>query len=400
MPFPNFYQSLNPVNTVPKRCPSSRENASHRILIAKYGALGDVLMATPLLAELRHAFPNAHITWLVKDVHREAIDANPHLDEVISGDGNYWRNLLSQRWKKWLDIPQRWLGLRWVVNAATMLYQLRRRKYDMFFALSADEWPLLALAVNAPTSIGIEEWEHNPHSRFYTQCYTGKALAAHRTSKYFTVLEALKLPIPASKQMVLGYTAEDAAVASGLFEKHKLSPFSRVVIIAPQTTWSSKNWTLERYAAVADKLSREQNCQILFTGTRKDEIPIQQIRSAMKEPSISTAGLLSIRQLAAVIDRASLVISGDTGPMHIAGALGTPFVALFGSTDPAFYAPTSGLRQILMHPVPCGPCDKMVCKNQGDQYLACMHLISVSEVYDAARLLLAKSAPSTNLVAI
>ena len=99
------------------------------------------------------------------------------------------------------------------------------------------------------------------------------------------------------------------------------------------------------------------------------------------------AGTLSFREMAAVIDRAALVVSGDTGPMHVAAALGTPQVAVFGPTSPAWYGPRTGRFVSLLHPVPCGPCDKKQCHNLADPHL-CMTLLTVEEVLASAESLL------------
>ena len=102
---------------------------------------------------------------------------------------------------------------------------------------------------------------------------------------------------------------------------------------------------------------------------------------------------MSFRQLAALIDRSALVVSGDTGPMHMAAALGTPYVALFGPTSPQWYAPLAGRGIALSHPVPCGPCDQKVCRNEAQDH-RCMRLITVPEVLAAVGTTSSKEAVS------
>ena len=101
------------------------------------------------------------------------------------------------------------------------------------------------------------------------------------------------------------------------------------------------------------------------------------------------AGELSFRQAAALLDRAALLVSGDTGPMHVAAALETPQIALFGPTSPDWYGPRSGQALVMAHSVPCGPCDRKVCRNTEDPHL-CMRLLSVEEVLEMVGRLLGK----------
>ncbi len=391
MLYPKFLASLVPTNISVQRCLVPRNEASIRIIIVKQGALGDILMATPLVSALRQAYPNAFITWLVEHTNVEAVDANPHIDEVIIWDSNYWRDLLPSRWKKWLDVPRRWFGLRWLTSALIMAHQLRQRRFDVFLTLSAHEWPLLVVGARAPLSIGLEETDDDCYKRFY-KIYLGRDLPTHRTDKYLCMLEAMDLPSSMNKQMIIGYTASDAAAVNNLLEQHDISHGKPFVVLAPQTTWLSKNWSPIHYAALADRLTRDHGCRVVLTGTERECLHVEAIGRMMNEDFVSTAGLLSIRQMSALIDKATLVISGDTGPMHIAAAVGTPYVALFGPTNPAHYAPLSGRGITLAHPVPCGPCESMLCKNLDENYILCMRLLSVEKVFEAATVFLTRGA--------
>ena len=385
---PHFLPTLPPCNLPPQRCPVPREQASHRILIMRLGAFGDILMGTPLLAALRRAYPNAHLTWIVGDLEREAINASPYLDEVLIWESGYWKRMVRK-----LNYGQ------WISRMLTFRRELQRQNYDVFISFQPEEWPLLTLGANASLSVGIFDTfkrfygkSRNFHfRRFYSHHYTAPELAAHRTDQYLLALRALGLPPALPDPTSLGYTTEDQAFARSFLDRHGLTPNIKIVVIAPLTTWPTRCWPAECYVLLADALVEQHHCRIVVIGSGKERTVLQEIASAMKTPAVLAAGELSFRQAAALLDHSSLLISGDTGPMHVASALGVPQVALFGPTSPQWYGPRSAQAVSLLHPVPCGPCDQKFCPNDGEAHMQCMKLLSVSEVLEAASLLLAGS---------
>ena len=375
---PQFVRPLNPYNHSLHRCPVSREAASHRILILRLGSYGDILMATPLLVALRAAYPDAHITWIVERGFQDAIIACPYLDEVLLWEGSYWKNMLR-------------FGLYplWLLRVLKFCGTLRQRHYDIFISLQPEEWPLLTWAVRAPKTIGIFDTfrrfnNNRPTSkwtRIYTDPFTEADLPPHRTDQYLLALRALQLPDKSTsdKRMVLCYTAEDAAAAENL-----LGGSGHTIVLVPLTTWPSRCWPAERWTELGNALGREHQCSVILIGSEKEKAMLEQIAGRMLIKPAIAGGTLTFRQVAALLARASLVISGDTGPMHVAAALGTPAVALFGPTSIANLAPLAGRVLPLAHSVPCGPCDQKICPNTGNDFMHCLKLLSVSEVRAAA----------------
>ena len=155
------------------------------------------------------------------------------------------------------------------------------------------------------------------------------------------------------------------------------------------TTWPSRNWSAERYAALGDALAKQGHWVALISSpSLKEREAVSGIADQMQRPPLLALGSLSFRQMAALLSRALLVISGDTGPMHVAAAVGTPYLALFGSTPVLGRAPLAGPGISVAHPVPCGPCDKEFCTQEGENVLRCLKLISVDEALAAAQKLL------------
>jgi len=388
---PLFTLPLLPANVSVRRCHVPREKASRRILIVKLAAYGDVLMATPLVKALREAHPDAYITWMVERNYLQAIDANPDIDEVIVWESDYWRDLLPARWKKWLDIPKRWLGMRWVVQALKFRRQLRQRKFDVLISMHPEKWRLLLPGTGAATSIGVFE-SGRGLERAYTFSHPIDSLPIHRTDKYLTALESLGESPSVDKRMTLGYTADDVNFVRDYLAERGVHPDDRLVVIAPLTTWSSKCWPLDRYENLARLLTSESGCKVVWIGSSEERPAITKVAGRVRS-SLAAAGDLAFRQMAALIAQSCVVISSDSAPMHAAAAVGTSYVGLFGATTPERYAPLSGDGVILSHKVPCGPCERMVCTNPAATQMLCMGLISAEEAYRAAMKFVGKARP-------
>jgi ADP-heptose:LPS heptosyltransferase len=379
---PEFQTPQTPYNLSVDRCPVPRHQSSHRILIMRVGAFGDILMGTPLLAALRQAYPEAHLTWVAEHNHVQAIDANPYIDEVISWDGAYWKRMLRHG-----------LAPLWLAHALAFGAALRSRRYDIFVSFQPEEWPMLALGTGARTRIGVFDTfrryygvsHHLHYRRLYTHSYAEPGLPAHRADQYLLPLEALGIEGPFSQKMSMGYTAEDAAVAGRWLRWQGLSAGERYAVLVPGTSWPTKSWPSERYAALADGLARDQGCRIVLMGGGAESELLDGVASRMRTQPITFGGTLTFRQSASVVSGAAMLVSGDTGPMHMAAALGTPQVALFGATSSAWYGPRGGRSLTISVPVPCGPCDKKRCPNVGDTHERCLGGISVGDVLQAAR---------------
>ena len=377
---PQFFAPLTPCNLPLRRCPVGRKEASHRILIMRAGAFGDILMGTPLLAALREAYPNAHLTWIAEQAESQAIDASPYIDEYLAWNSPYWKKTL-----------RRGLYPLWLVRALRLRKLLRANHYNLFVSFQPEEWPLLLRGVNAPLTVGVFDTfrryyraaKTSRNTRLYTHAYA-YPLPDHRIDQYLLTLKALGLSPNVSRQMSMGYTEGDQAYTEQFLSAQGISKQDRLVVLAPFTTWPTKCWPAERYAALGDALVHRHGCRIVVIGSGKEREAIQALAAQMRASPVVAAGDLTFRQMAALVDRAVLLVSGDTGPMHVATALQTPQIAIFGPTAPQWYGPKTGTFRSLLHPVPCGPCDQKFCTQTGDDYLRCMKLISVEEALAAA----------------
>ena len=395
--YPQFVAPLAPCNLPIRRCGVPEAAASRRILIMPRMAHGDILMMTPLLAALRAAYPDAHLTCAVEPPVRAALDASPHLDALLLWDGKFWKRMV-----------RRGLYPFWLVQGLRFRGELRRRAYDLFIALDAENWPLLAWAMGAPQVIGVfdtfadtdRKKRIRAPARWYTTRYTRADLPSHRTDQYLLPLRALGLPTPDDKRMTIGYTDQDRRAVQVFLSGHGVSHGDRLVVLAPATTWQSRNWPEERYSRVADLLGQRHACKILLVGGHKDGPVLERVAAQMRTSPIQAAGeIADFRELAALLDRAALVVSGDTGPMHAAGAVDAPHISLFGPTPVQGRVPLGGRGLPLARTVPCGPCEKPMCPNTGDDYMRCLRQLTVKEVYEAARQMLSES-PKAHLAGV
>ena len=333
-------------------------------------------MATPVLESLQAAFPDAHITWIVEHHESATIDAHPAVDELLLWNSDFWRK--RERRKR---------RAAWLLQGARLLAPLRARRYDTFISFQPEEWPLLARFCGASVRIGVfdtfQQTHHDqptsPNTRYYTHAFTAPDLPAHRTDQYLLALKPLGVA-PVSPQMTMGLTAQDAHAAAQVLPP---DDGRRLVVIAPLTTWPSRCWEASRYAALGARL-QAAGYAVALIGSPREADAIHAIAAQMPCPPLVVAGTLSFREVAALIARAALLVSGDTGPMHVAAAVGTPYLSLFGATPAPGRRPLAGRGTVLLHLVPCGPCDRVECANPPETFMRCLRLITTDEAADAA----------------
>lgn len=386
--FPEFIPPLVPVNCSPRRCQVGRDQASHRFLIQRNGAFGDILMGTVILPALREAYPNAHLTWVAEHSERAAIEANPYIDEILVWNGSYWKRMVRRlRYGPWVGAMAR---LRRI---------LRQNRYDVFVSFQPEEWPLLALGSGASVRVGIFDTfrrfygarKTSSYTRLYHHNYAHPNLPDHRIDQYLLTLDALNVPRPTEARMSFGYTESQQETADRFLREHRIAG-TRFAVLVPQTTWPTKCWPAERFIGLADALHRA-GLRVVLSGSPKEAESIRALAAQMAfEPTV-LAGQMTFAEFGALLDRAALLVSGDTGPMHLAAALQTPYVALFGPTSPRWYGPRTGPGLVLLHPVPCGPCDQKICPNQGEAHMQCMRLLTLDEVTQACLKVLEETAP-------
>jgi len=358
-----------------------KDPAKPRILIVKFWALGDILMATPLIRALRTAYPSAFISWLADDRYSDILDGNPLLDEVIPFDSGSWR-----RYFRYANIPA------YLRMSLGLQKQLKDRRFDVVINLTAEKWWAMWFNV-APVRIGLfPRAKPGFEGTLYTKAIPRtKEPWLHNTEHYLLPAEALGIPGPYEKQMVVAVRERDrASVDDFLLKSPVYRPELPILILHPGTSQATKCWPVERFGALADLVSDRYN--VVVTGSSGERSLADGIvgAAAHSEKLLVAAGALpDIRQTAALIQKAKAVITGDTSVLHISSALGTPLVGVYGSTRPRDNAPMFGNSELVfVEDLPCAPCYQSHCSLSGDKHLACLTGISAHRVLEALERLL------------
>ena len=350
-----------------------------RVLIIKLWALGDILMATPLLTALRQSQPEMHITWIVDSAHADILAGHPLIDEVMPLDSRAWRLHL-----------RRGNLLGWLHQGRDLNRQMRERQFDAAINCHPEKWWTRWLCA-APVRIGLYPSGALPLSRLaYTLVIPKPPPPRHNTDHYLTAAEALGATGPFDRRMRLTVSAADrVAVTLFLESAPPYQPGKPLVVLHPGgTSQPSKCWPAASYAAVADRLRKDYN--VVITGSSKEQALAEAVVGAMQPPNaVVAAGRFSIGETAALIEKATAVVTGDTSLLHIASALEIPLVGIYGSTRPGDNTPLFGPHMLLFDPdIPCAPCYQFECPLRGRDHLRCQHGVMPAQVLAALHTLL------------
>ncbi len=348
-----------------------------KILIVKLSAIGDVIHTLPALNAIRKRYPDAHITWVVESAAAALVQNHRALDRVI----------VSRRkeWVRRLKGPGRRQALR---EMSVFIRELRDTRYDVvidFHALLKSA--VLVLLAKARRKIGFDRgMQHAEHSHLVlNERIPPVDMEVHALTRQLILCEAIDVH---SREVVydVPISSEDESRVDALLSDGGAERARPLVAINPVALWETKLWVNERFAALADRMAVELGCAVVFTGGKADAPVIQQILSLMETSALDLSGRTSLPMLAALYRKAACVVSTDTGPMHLAAAVDTPVVALFGPTAPWRTGPFGDKHHVIRTAPACAPCFKRHCEN-GDQ--RCMTEITVERVLEAVALSLA-----------
>jgi predicted lipopolysaccharide heptosyltransferase III len=331
------------------------------ILIIKLRYIGDVLLATPTVRAIKAARPDARVTVLVNRGTEDVLSGNPDVDEIMVLDKG---SLAGQ---------------------SKLIARLRSRQFDTVIDLTdGDRSAFLTRISGAPVRIGFND-EHRWRGRYYTEVVQPVPGVRHRVDRDLAALKPLG--VHASETLPrMWLTGEDEARADQLLDRLGIRRDRPIIIVQPGARYWFKAWPHERFAELADRLASDYGCQVLIGGSREEEALAQRIHEAAKSRPISIAGLATLKQFAAIAKRATLFVGNDSGAMHIAAAVGTPIVALFGPSNPDEWGPRGNRVTVLYKGLDCRACFHPTCE-RGE--LNCMRQIAVEDTFAAATTTLA-----------
>jgi len=328
-----------------------------RIVVRMANWIGDAVMNIGLLAALRDTFPQAHIVAVARRGPAIVLEHQPHLDEV---------HVLDDRSHAGRRAFQQWLA---------------REKFDASFIIP-NSWraALPFWRAGIPVRVGTTR---NLRSVLFTHPIPFLPEDLHQHEVLTTRLlispwrdpESLPRPV-----LTLGITAEERAWADEYVTR--IAGDGPLACLNPGAAFGgAKRWPPERYAAVGEAILNDIGMSVFVQAGPGEEDMAREVCNATDAPLHNASGELTLRHLMAVLERCSMLVTNDSGPMHIAAALGTPTVAIFGSTDPVNTAPWASRAIVVQHRVPCSPCHLRNCPIDH----RCMTGVSVEDVLAKVR---------------
>ncbi len=306
------------------------KNNVRKILVVTLSNLGDVVLTLPVFQSLAQAFPGAQIHAIVGAGAREALEGDTRIQKVIP---------YNKR-------------MRWA-EKIKFLGQIRQERYDLIIDLRHS---LIGFFGGA---------------RFRNSYFNFSRKRGHRAGIH---LRSLRGIAPALEDG--GSFLSAKALAGGRVEEWLLADERRLVVAAPGSKSDIKKWPAEYYAKLLDRLVTDHNCRVILVGDQQDAQDAAKVKGLMRNSAMDLAGQTNFKELSALLKNAALLITNDSAPLHIADALKTPTLALFGPTDPRKYGPRFSGSLVAKKEIFCSPCEKAQCRFGHE----CLKELGVDEV--------------------
>jgi len=332
-----------------------------RMLFIKPSSLGDIVHAFPVVSAIKARWPEIHLTWVVKRRWADIVDRADGVDRVWRVD----------------ETAGSWVG---------EAHRLRAERFDIAVDLQGlFRSGALAWLCGAPVRIGFANGrEGSPW--FYTRRVPVPTMDMHAVDRYLLVAESLGAGGQGTPQFRFRIPESDRGVVRNVLDQKGVSVDRPWVAMSVSARWTTKRWFLHSFADVIGRLHEEGLGPIVVIGSAEDRTDTEQLRAITKSPFLDLTGAVPLGCLPALLSTASLLITNDSGPMHIAAAVGVPVVTMFGPTSDIRTGPYGRGHHVLSAPVPCRPCFSRVCRHKPE--LECLHLITPNDVVEAARQLL------------
>ena len=325
-----------------------------RILVRGTNWIGDAVMTTPALAALRAQYPQAEIVMLANPLVAELFKYHPSVDRVMIYDRKGFHRGLAGFWR--------------------MVKELRAQRFDAAVLLqNAIEAALLAFVAGIPRRAGYTT-DGRRLLLNYPVTVTAEDKRLHHTDYYLQLLGQLGIT-GGDEQLCLACDEDEQQWAQSVLQS------DNVIAINPGAAYgSAKRWFPERFAEVADTLAERYDAHIVLTGGPGEMEIGRDIAAAMSNQPLNMVGQTSVRQMMALLAHSRLLVSNDSGPMHVASAFATPIVAVFGPTDHTTTCPASDNVKIVRKDTDCAPCLLRQCPTDH----RCMTAITADDVISAA----------------
>ncbi|MBM7622949.1 lipopolysaccharide heptosyltransferase II [Sporohalobacter salinus] len=324
-----------------------------RIVVIDLLYMGDLLFATSFFRNLRKKYPKAKIDLIVNANFYDIIANNPHFDEVYAYDKNW-------------TIPE----------SISFAWELRQNDYDLGLNIHGN-WrtAILLKIINPDYSVGYGTKGRG----IWLDRVLTPSQNKHMVEVYLDFLreldfnkideQGLELEVDSKAQEDM----EDFLASQGIKEGDSL------VGLNTGGSWPTKQWTQEGFAQLADKLQQDYDSRVIFFGGPGDVKRVEKITAQMETEPIIAAGKTSLKELVALANCCDLFISGDTGPVHVAAAVGTQTIAIFGPSNEVKYRPYGTQHKVVKTDLACRSCGEHHCPKEHHN---CMRKITVEEILD------------------
>ncbi len=332
-----------------------------KILVLRYRFIGDTVLTVPFLRNLREAFPLARIDLLLEPFSGQVLEGCPYIDRIIP-----FNMKTIHRYSK-----------RSEQNKLSGYFQYRRKikeeRYDAAFILKRSlSSALLVWASEVPRRIGFA----TEGRRFLLTDPVTYRNDQHEVNNFLDCLRKLEIPIR-THHLELWPSPEGEAKARYLFAEKRWKPSDLKIVIHAAASLPAKQWPLKRFGAVMRVLQRKYGAKFIYTGAEEDAVLYAQIEKEGSFDSLNLCGITSLRENISIYRGSNLFFGVDSGPMHMAAAIGVPVVALFGPTDERKWGPWGEGHRVITKRMLCYPCKPHKCeKNE------CMAGITIAEVLE------------------
>ena len=341
-------------------------HAVKRILISRMKFIGDIVLTTSVIHAVRKKYPDAYIAYLGEKQAVSLLDNNPYLNEIIPFD---------------FSKPA-------IFEQSRVIFLLRKRKFDVFIDLfSNPRTAFLARASGAPVRIGKDV---KGRGRLYTHRISDDGTPKTAIQFYYQYMKPLDVA-PSWWKTEIFLTEDEKRESRTYLKWQDVDIYKPVIGMHPGATWPAKMWQWEKFADLIDLINAKLEVNVVLTQGPNDKILIEQI-SKRAVGNVVILPVLPLRQLAGILSQFSMYVTNDNGPMHIAVAVGTRTVGIFGPGEdniwfpymPPYYEDTAG-HIALRKNVVCHPCHLDFCNRDAENHMECMKLLSVKEVFEKIR---------------
>jgi heptosyltransferase-3 len=334
----------------------------NNILVIKLRHIGDVVLTIPVFEALRYHYPDAFIAALVNSEAGPILEHHPSVDRLFT---------LQRSLHPVQD----------VIRQLQLIRDLRSQHFDLVLELSkSDRGAFYGFVTGAGKRLGFRSRTCKRVDRqlLFTDLVTPSG-TQHIVDYHLEMIKKLALKVP-GKDLALYWDRTDEDLCGRILEGEGISPNDHFVVMHPFSRDRHKSWHVDGYAKICDYMSDRWGVRTVLIGGSEDaeRLLVDRVAVTAKSAPVNLGGRLSLKQLAAVSSRALLFVGIDSGPMHVAAAVGTPVVAIFGPSRRFRWGPWGEGHEVIQKKWPCVPCGKKGCDGTGRS--RCLDELSVAEV--------------------